>query len=54
MDFVTFSEDIIDKKNFYVCRGYIIVLEPKTLCSLFEMAGRSNVRNNYVLHNSCY
>ena len=37
MDLVTFSEEIIDKKKFYVCRGYIIVLEPKKLCSLFEM-----------------
>ena len=49
MDLVTFSEEIIDKKKFYVCRGYIIVLEPKKLRSLFEMTGRNNVHNNYVL-----
>ena len=49
MDLVIFSEEIIDKKFFYVCRGYIIVLEPKKLRSLFEMTGRNNVHSNYVL-----
>ena len=49
MDLVIFSEEIIDKKFFYVCRGYIIVLEPKKSRSLFEMTGRNNVHNNYVL-----
>ena len=40
-DLVTFTEKIFDGKLNFWCKGYIIVLEPKKLCFLFEMIDRT-------------
>ena len=45
MDLVTITEKIFDGKLFNVCSTYIIVLEPKKCCSLFEMKGKIFSKN---------
>ena len=40
-DLVTFTEKLFDGKLNFWCKDYIKVLEPKKLCFLFEMIGRT-------------